>query len=129
MSIQVSLVTPYKPYYEGSAESVILPLYDGLAGILKNHVDMIAKLGSGKLIIDTKEEKNIFFIDGGFLEISKNKVVILATEAFKKDELNIVDVEKQYSEVLKIIPKNDEQIEDKNNKLQSLRNKIKFIKS
>lgn len=129
MSIQVILATPYKPYYNGMAESVIVPLYDGLAGVLKNHVDMIAQLGSGKLIINTNEDKNIFFIDGGFLEVSKNKVVILAHEAYKKDEINYNDVEKQYKSILQEVAINDEQILQKIQRLDSVRKKLSFAKS
>ncbi|GIX43076.1 MAG: hypothetical protein KatS3mg129_2809 [Leptospiraceae bacterium] len=47
--LTISVVSPSKPLYEGKVKSVILPLYDGLAGILKNHAEMIAELGPGKL--------------------------------------------------------------------------------
>ncbi len=129
MSIRVILVTPYKSYFEGHAESVIVPLYDGLAGILKKHVGMIAQLGSGKLVINTNEEKNIFFIDGGFLEVSKNQVSILANEAFKKEDLNYKEIEAQYKNILKQVIHNDDQIDHKIQQLDTIRKKLSFIKT
>lgn len=124
----ITLVTPYKPLFEGKVHSVVLPLYDGLAGILKGHVEMIAELGPGKVIIKTFEEDIKFFIVGGFLEVSKNKVTILANDAFKKEELNEKDVEQEYKEIQKQKAYNDEKIHEKLRKLDELRKKLSFLK-
>jgi ATP synthase F1 epsilon subunit len=124
----VSVVSPYKPLYQGKANSVILPLYDGVAGILKNHAEMIAELGSGKLTIKNEEEVLHFFINGGFVEVSKNKITVLASEAFKKEDLKKEIIEKEYQDVRKIPVKGDEEINQKLQKLDAIRKKLSFIK-
>lgn len=129
MDLEISLVTPSKPVFEGFAKSVIIPLYDGLAGILKNHINMIAQLGAGKLTIYSGEEKLCYFVSGGFIEVSKNKIVILANEACSKEELNYEEVEKEYKQILTIKPKTIEEIEEKNYKLYAARKKLSFVKS
>ena len=45
--ISVELITPDGDYYNESALSIIIPLLDGLAGIMYNHSPMIAKLSDG----------------------------------------------------------------------------------
>ncbi|MCS7206190.1 MAG: ATP synthase F1 subunit epsilon [Leptospiraceae bacterium] len=123
----LSLVTPYRPIFEGSVKSVIIPLFDGLAGILKNHVDVIAELGPGKVVITTDEEKVVYFIDGGFLEVRKNKVTLLANEAYKKEELKKEQIQKEFQEVQKLKAHGSELIELKLQKLDALRKKLSFI--
>lgn len=129
MDLEVSLVTPSKPVFEGLAKSVIVPLYDGLAGILKNHVDMIAQLGAGKLTIHSGEETMYFFVSGGFIEVSRNKIAILANEAYSKEELNFNEVEKEYKQILTLKPNSFEETEEKNFKLYAARKKLNFVKS
>jgi len=37
MSLQISILTPEKPFWNGQAEEIILPTETGEMGVLKNH--------------------------------------------------------------------------------------------
>ena len=75
----LSIVTPEKLFYEGDINSLIAPGEEGYLGVLTNHAPLITTLIPGKLNIKDVEEKELFFaLSGGFLEVFKNKVTILA---------------------------------------------------
>ena len=60
--------------FEGDVEVVTLPGISGSFQVLKDHAPMVSTLSKGELIAD----KNTFTIDGGVVEVLKNKVLVLA---------------------------------------------------
>jgi F-type H+-transporting ATPase subunit epsilon len=75
----LEILTPDKAVYEGEASSVTLPGALGFFEILNNHAPIISTLEDGKVTVrggTVKEET--FFIHGGVVEASNNKVIILA---------------------------------------------------
>jgi len=83
----LSIVTPEKIFYEEEASSVIAPGIEGYLGILTDHAPLITALVPGKLTVkNSKGPEVIMAVSGGFLEVLKNKVMILAdTIEFAKD--------------------------------------------
>ncbi|HVP35372.1 MAG TPA: F0F1 ATP synthase subunit epsilon [Terriglobales bacterium] len=75
----LSIVTPEKTFYEEEASSLIAPGIEGYLGILTDHAPLITALVPGKLTVkNSKGPEVIMAVSGGFLEVLKNKVVILA---------------------------------------------------
>ncbi len=75
----LEILTPDKTIYEGEATSVTLPGTLGSLEILNHHAPIISTLQDGKVIIRGGSAKeDTFFIKGGVVEASNNKVVILA---------------------------------------------------
>lgn len=81
MSLDISILTPERPFWNGQAEEIILPTETGEMGVLKNHAPIITGLDVGAMLIRTKEQWNSFAIMGGFAVVKRNKVTILANEA------------------------------------------------
>ena len=74
----VEIITPDKEIFSGIASLVQLPGLDGLFEILENHAALIAALSKGKIKL-ISENKTLFFdINGGVVEVLKNKVQVLA---------------------------------------------------
>nr|YP_009185162.1 CF1 epsilon subunit of ATP synthase [Carteria cerasiformis]ALO63411.1 CF1 epsilon subunit of ATP synthase [Carteria cerasiformis] len=88
MSLQVSILTPERPFWNGQAEEIILPTETGEMGILKNHAPIITGLDVGAMLIRTKEQWSSFAIMGGFALVKKNVVTILANEAESAETIN-----------------------------------------
>jgi F-type H+-transporting ATPase subunit epsilon len=73
------IVNPEKRFYENDVNSIIAPGSLGYLGILTDHAPLITGLVPGKLTVkDSKNQEKIFAISGGFLEVLKNNVTILA---------------------------------------------------
>nr|AYQ94225.1 ATP synthase CF1 epsilon subunit [Borodinellopsis texensis] len=88
MSLQVSILTPERPFWNGSAEELILPTETGEMGVLKNHAPIITGLDVGAMLIRTKEEWSSYAIMGGFALVKQNQVTILANEAQSSNTIN-----------------------------------------
>jgi F-type H+-transporting ATPase subunit epsilon len=75
--MQVDILNPDKTLFSGEAQVVTLPGVKGSFQILNNHAPLISSLTSGKLVIENGSEKQSFEINGGIVEVLKNKIVVL----------------------------------------------------
>jgi F-type H+-transporting ATPase subunit epsilon len=64
--------------YDGEADAVVAPAFDGEVGILQNHAPMMTVLGTGTLTVRSGEGVRRFHVQGGVLQVVQNKVRILA---------------------------------------------------
>jgi F-type H+-transporting ATPase subunit epsilon len=88
----LTIVTPEKIFFEDDIVSLIAPGSEGYLGVLTDHAPLITALVPGKLTVkDQKNEELIFALGGGFLEVLKNQVTVLAHSIeFIKD----IDIER-----------------------------------
>jgi F-type H+-transporting ATPase subunit epsilon len=82
------LATPEKLVYSGEADSLVIPGLDGYFGVLPNHASMVSVLDIGELKIRNDNQEYYYAIEGGFCEISNNKVIILTSSAQSADEID-----------------------------------------
>ena len=75
--MNVEILTPDKTLFSGAAEVVTLPGINGSFQILENHAPLIANLGKGALSIKSGGSLQQFDVNGGLVEVLKNKVVVL----------------------------------------------------
>ena len=78
--MKLEIITPDKKLFEGEVKYASFPGTEGSFGVLDNHAPMIATLRPGKVEItetagNTKHE---FPVNGGVVEVLKNKVIVLA---------------------------------------------------
>ena len=90
-SFNVSVVTQVKKILEQEAGYLRLRTSEGDIGILPNHAPLVAELSMGKMEIESpnKDRRDIYFLSGGFLEISNNQATIIADEIFPIEEIDI----------------------------------------
>jgi ATP synthase F1 epsilon subunit len=88
MSLQISILTPERPFWNGQADEIILPTETGEMGVLKNHAPLITGLDVGAINIRSKDEWNSYAIMGGFALIKQNQVTILANEAESSENID-----------------------------------------
>ena len=76
---QLSIVTPDRVFYEGEISSLTAPGVAGYVGVLTGHAPLLTPLATGKLTFrDASGKTFIAALSGGFLEVSKKRVIILA---------------------------------------------------
>ena len=66
--------------FDGDADSVIAPIYDGQVGILPGHAPFMAPLGRGTLTITHQGQPRRFQVNGGFLQVVSNTVRVVAEQ-------------------------------------------------
>ena len=76
--MQLDILSPDKNIYSGKVKSIFLPGIDGALGILENHAPLITVLKKGTIRIDGDGGAQQFEVNGGTVEVLKNKVIILA---------------------------------------------------
>lgn len=77
--MKLNIITPEDTLYEGDVKSVQLQGTDGKFQLLNNHAPIISALSKGKVkITDMNDQSIVFEINGGLIEMSKNKIQILA---------------------------------------------------
>ena len=77
--MKVEIITPEDLIYQGDVSLIQLPGIDGLFELLDNHAPMISMLSTGNVKVIDKDNQTIFFtIQGGVVEVLKNKILVLA---------------------------------------------------
>lgn len=107
--LEVVVVSPAAPIYEGQADSVIVESVEGSMGIQPKHADIVAALGAGPLVIGNEK----FAVCGGFLKVGGNKVTVLVDQAVRADEIDAEAVRKELDETIADLahPKSDEEFD------------------
>ena len=90
-SFSVSVVTQVKKILEQEAGYLRLRTSEGDIGILPKHATFVAELSMGKMEIESpnKDRRDIYFLSGGFLEISDNQATVIADEILPIEEIDI----------------------------------------
>ncbi len=76
--MQVDILTPDKVLFSGEATSVKLPGSSGQFEVLNNHAPLVSSLNAGNIRVRSAEGDQNFAIKGGVVEVTKNKIVVLA---------------------------------------------------
>ena len=76
--MRVLVISPEASMFDGEADSVIVPVYDGQMGILPRHAAFMAPLGKGLLTVKHHGKSEHFRIAGGFLQVVSNTVRVVA---------------------------------------------------
>ena len=77
--MKLEIISPDKRIFEGEVSAIQLPGTEGSFGLLDNHAPMISTLKVGKIkITNPDKEEHFFEINGGVVEVQKNKVIVLA---------------------------------------------------
>lgn len=85
----LEIYTPYGKYFDAFIEEVIVPTEEYVLGILANHSPLVAKVRTGKLEIIQDDEKIVYAITEGLINVKKDGVVILVNSIERKDEIDI----------------------------------------
>ncbi len=75
----IEILTPDETIFTGEVKLVQLPGTTGSFEILNRHAPLISTLKQGIVkIIDNNNEKKLFDIKGGVIEVLNNNVILLA---------------------------------------------------
>ena len=75
----LEIITPANTLFTGEVSLVQLPGIDGLFEILKSHAPLVSALKEGRVkVVDEQNQEQFFDIRGGVVEVSKDKILLLA---------------------------------------------------
>jgi F-type H+-transporting ATPase subunit epsilon len=80
--MRVSVISAERAVFDGEADAVVAPAYDGLVGILPRHAPFMTLLGEGIVKVTKSGAAPIRLkVAGGFLQVAANVVRIVAGSA------------------------------------------------
>jgi F-type H+-transporting ATPase subunit epsilon len=91
-TIQVDVVSAEEQIFSGEAEFVILPGIMGELGIYPRHTPLLTAIKPGALRVKLpdRDEEELVFVQGGFLEVQPHRVTVLADTAIRAKDLDEV---------------------------------------
>ena len=93
-TIKFEIVTPERTVLKEEILQVTLPTVSGEITILPDHIPLVSILQPGVLEIKKAGgEPEVISVSGGFVEVMKNKIVILADTAERAVELDETRIE------------------------------------
>lgn len=78
--MRVTVISPEAAIFDGEADSVIAPAFDGQVGILPRHAPFMTLLGRGPLEVKAGTTTHRFTVNGGFLQAVNNTVRVVAEQ-------------------------------------------------
>jgi F-type H+-transporting ATPase subunit epsilon len=92
--LSVEIVTGERVVYaENDVDMVVAPGTDGSLGILPRHAPLVTTLSSGELRVKKDGREQSLIVFGGFMEVTPDKVTILADTAERIEEIDLARAE------------------------------------
>lgn len=91
MNLFLEIITPEEIVYKDEINQVVVPTVNGEITILPNHINLLTRVNPGELMIKKGTTSQYIAITGGFLEVSFNKISILANYAIKAQDIQVAE--------------------------------------
>jgi len=86
---RLEVITPERVVISEEAEFLVVPAWSGELGVLKNHAPLVAALRIGVMRFTIRGQTRYAAISGGWLEVTEDKVMVLADTAELGAEIDI----------------------------------------
>jgi len=103
LKLKFEIITPERVVYKDEVDQVTIPTAEGEITVLPNHIPLIAVLRPGELVAKKGKEEIAMACSGGFIEITSDKVLVLADTAEKAEELVEEEIQKAKDRAQKIL--------------------------
>lgn len=80
-NLKVAIISPESTVYEGEADMVVAPAWDGEVGVLRGHAPMLVLLGAGEMRVTRGGSTQRFRVEGGFMQVADDVVTVLSESA------------------------------------------------
>ena len=101
--LNLEIVTPEKRVLNEKVDTITIPTASGEIGILPSHAPLISALKSGILSYSVGNKTEKIVISSGFVEVTNDKVSVMADVAESSDEINIEAARLAQTEAEKVL--------------------------
>jgi|TARA_B110000971_G_C20007750_1_gene500030 F-type H+-transporting ATPase subunit epsilon len=110
-NFKLEIVRPDQTIFNAEVKHAVIPGYEGVMTILKDHISLITFLRPGFVEIETNNKTEKFYVEDGTVEFFNNRLLILSSSAVQVEKLEKENIEKMKEEA-KVLLQNTE-IKDK----------------
>ena len=118
--LRLEILTAERSLFEGDVDAVTAPGVEGELGILPHHAALMTALQPGELRYRSGADETQLAVTGGFMEVTANRVVVLADAAERVEEIDEARAEEAMRRAQQSIAERAEDV-DLDQALQSLR--------
>ncbi len=86
--ITLEIATPTRLVVATTVDEVVAPGSQGYFGVLPGHAPFLTTLGSGELTYRVGRDEHRLAVNGGFVEVRNDKVIVLVDTAERPDEID-----------------------------------------
>jgi F-type H+-transporting ATPase subunit epsilon len=126
--IRCVVVTPERTEVDVQCDALTLPLFDGELGILPGRAPMVGRLGFGILKLRTGTNVAEWFVDGGFVQVTRDRTYILTDRLLKPDQIDKKQAEEDLNKALAIKSNSAEAASLKERALARSRAKVRLAR-
>ena len=88
--LNISIISPDEEIFTGEGSGIQLPGTEGLFEIRTDHAPLISTLGTGNILVRSEGGEKTFNVEGGVVEVLKNKVIVLVEKLLSSGNEAIV---------------------------------------
>ena len=103
----LEIISPEKIFLQAETNQVIIPAFEGLMTILKNHISLVTFLRPGFIQVNKNDGTEDFFVEEGTVEFSNDKLLILSSSIINKKDFSTVQVSNMLKDTKKEINNNN----------------------
>ena len=98
MPLNVEIVTPERRVLQTTCDELRAPGALGGFGIRPGHASFMTALEPGRLTIVSGEAEEHYAVSGGFLQVDKDRVIVLADSAEARSEIDLDAARRDFAE-------------------------------
>ena len=93
-NFNLEIISPDQTLLNSEANQVVIPAYEGIMTILKDHISLITFLRPGFIEVEINNKASKFYVEDGTVEFFNNKLLILSSSVIKIEKLAKDHIEK-----------------------------------
>ena len=110
-NFNLEIISPDQTIIKTETKQVTIPSFEGLMGILKDHISLVTFLRPGFIEVQTDKGSDKFFVEDGIVEFNNNHLLILSSTTINVKNLSKNKIDKMIQDSEEIIGNKD--IKDK----------------
>ncbi len=122
------VVTPEKTELDTTCDTMIIPMFDGELGIQFGRAPMVGQLGFGMMRIKSNSGVTEWFVDGGFVQVTREGVYVLTDRLLKPDQIDRKHAELELDKAMTMVSNSPESAAFKERCLTQARAKVRLAK-
>jgi len=125
-AVHCVVVTPEKTELDVQCDALKLPMYDGELGILPGRAPMVGRLGYGLMKLKSSSGEQTWFVDGGFVQVTRDGVYVLTNRLLKPEQIDRQGAEEELRKATELVATSPEARALKERALAQARGKLRI---
>ena len=103
MTLKLQIITPEKIVYQDVVDQITAPTKNGEITILPEHIGLLTQIVPGEIVVKKGQVSQALAITGGFMEVGKDSVSILADYAIRAEEIEVLKAQEAQKKAQKLM--------------------------